>query len=375
MTHIPPPPPYQRQHQQYTAPPPPRRKSRAGLVIGIIVGVLAVIGAVVGVIALILNAILTPFQQASQDLRDALNNGDNASATSESAEYWITERPRYDEMVTVVAGMYDDYNRMLDDGSYTEIVGTTVNGAHYFHDFLRILLDEVGGIRFGVLTSSTDPGELDDIIDSKIGYALDLERKLHAGEDFNVTIRVERADGSVYESDGSNRSAILTPREAEAAARSFVPHLDANGTYVESATELAHMFGLELSRDFERAYDYCTRRTTSNNTIAAYCIVHPHVVWINTGFWGYPGFQSDPGFIDAIKHEIAHHRIGQICRTTQPVVAGELAEAVTSSYAVVFLGADGSELQHSAHSPTPQYIMSDATFDIATGIGQDLNCG
>lgn len=68
---------------------------------------------------------------------------------------------------------------------------------------------------------------------------------------------------------------------------------------------------------------------------------------------------------------MGHHQIGVICSDGNPSIDGDMLEGVTSSYAVLFLGASRSEL---ARVDDPDYEMSEETDEIARQIREDYRC-
>jgi hypothetical protein len=152
---------------------------------------------------------------------------------------------------------------------------------------------------------------------------------------------------------------------------------DSDGTYVEAIKTYVSKFGMELDFEFSHIYEGCYMseedRTDGEEWIeAAYCHATPRKIFINNKFAIYDKNLKASAIVDSIKHEMAHHLIGETCLTpTPPITAGKLPEAITSSFAVLFLGADRATLD--VGSPE-RYHTSDTTDDIARQIHDLKKC-
>ncbi|WP_147441610.1 hypothetical protein [Mycetocola lacteus] len=351
----------------YPQGPGPSRKKR-GWIIGLVV--------TLAVIALL---IALPFI-GSALLQSAVGNlGAQNSQAGKVPTYTLAERPGMPALQDRTVAMYDEYSNRLSDGSIFTIVPRTDAGLGYVRDFLTILADKKAALRFmtdPVLSkASTNQYELDAEIRIKDDELTEVERKFLAGEDLGVTIRVTNADGSVYESDGSATKMTEDRAAAEKAVRERPAQRDDQGSYAQSAADLAAEFGLLLDFNYDSIYANCVSApgTDITHVVASYCRATPDRIYVNPGFGGYPANLTEPTFLDTIRHEIAHHVIGQICGTSSPVITGELNEGVTNSYAVKYLGADRDYLNRSANS-FPQYLMTDQTDDLARQIGELSRC-
>jgi hypothetical protein len=172
--------------------------------------------------------------------------------------------------------------------------------------------------------------------------------------------------------------------DVESWARNYKPTTPGtDGTYKAIIKEFASKFDITLDYNFDNIYDGCYGSTEDDvsSVFAAYCHATPTKIFINdeyAGFgnesyvnkisddllkqtFGFPElnrvfdmkdvrslFTSYPNdlesniFLDVLKHEMAHHLIGEICGTSQPVIARNNnveIEAVTNSYAMIYLGA------------------------------------
>jgi hypothetical protein len=284
----------------------------------------------------------------------------------------ISERPGYAVAQAFVTDMYARYSEESSPDNAYDQVEQTEAGLYYAHDFLVILGDKKGGFAFGGLgTESTNVAELDAIAQSYIDEATELERKFLAGEDLGVMIKITQTDGTVYESEGVNGAA---PEIAEEFSRSFTGTPDANGNYALSAQELANQYGVSLTFDYTSVYAHCMHSDGGDEfVIASYCHATPNVIYVNTGFVGYPDNMNSARFIDTIKHELAHRAIGDLCGTSAPPITGTANEGVANSFAVLYLGANREELADTSDG-VPEYTMSDETDALAEGIHDRQEC-
>lgn len=293
-----------------------------------------------------------------------------ADPTASAQVYFIQDRPGYAEMETYIVDMLEHYRAARDDGSIFEHVADTDEGRGYVQDFLFLLTDQRSALYFLPGATSTNPGELDALIEGRRERVAELERQFLANEDFGVSIRITRLDGSVYESDGSAPS-VDDPEEM---AQSFQTAPDAEGSYIPAAEELAQAFGMELNAAWSDLDLGCAGHDLDPEVVAAaYCQATPTVIYINEDHPEFPEMYSTPFFVELIRHEIGHHRIAQICGVTHPLIAGGLSEGVTSSYAVQYLGASREELARMAEAD-PQYAMTDETDEIARLIHEERRC-
>jgi hypothetical protein len=284
----------------------------------------------------------------------------------------IGDRPGWAIAQEFVADTYTKYaEETSPDNAYNKVPQTEA-GLYYAHDFIVILTDYKGAFAFGgVGTESTNVSELDAKAQSYIDEVTEYERKFLAGEDLGVTITITQADGTVYESEGANGAA---PEIAEEFSRNFAGTPDASGNYVASAQELASQYGVSLSFDYTSIYAHCMHSEGGDEfVVASYCHATPQVIYVNTGWADYPTNLNSPGFIDTIKHELAHRAIGDICDTASPPITGTANEGVANSFAVLFLGANREELNSSADA-FPQYATSEATDELARGIHDSQKC-
>jgi len=347
-----------------TTPNGRRRNRRVGAFIGAITIGLTLVGC----------SILAPPTQADNEPNSSTSSAPTADAVATVEPLPIVslgDRPLYGVARDFVTETFFRYSEETSSENAYNHVPQTEAGLNYAHDFLIILADYKGVFNFGgVGSESTNVAELDAMAQAYIDEVTEFERKFLAGEDLGVTIKITRADGTVYESEGANNTA---PEAAEEFARTFAGTPDATGSYAASAQELANQYNVSLSFDFTSIYAHCMHSDSDEYVVAAYCHATPFVVYVNTGWAGYPANLNEATFIDTIKHELAHRAIGDLCGTASPPITGTANEGVTNSFAVLFLGADREGI---ASDPDlfPEYTMSDATDALAQGIHDSQAC-
>jgi len=337
---------YQQPYQQ-----PPQKSGKGWL--WAILGVVAVvvIGGIIGVIALI-GVVASSMSSLVDDL-------DVPATTIETAdEYAIEDRPGWDALVARYDETKEKY-RTLSDAEIYAIVPATTDGFDYYKDFLYILTDKAGALIFMPgFTSSTDPQELDDTITYWDNELTELERQFLAGEDFGVTIAITQSDGTVYESDGTFPTVDLD------AALSFITSYnaqpDASGSYVPAAQTLLDQFGMYVTWADGTNDSSCSSGDSATAALAYYCFLDPSLIFFNSQLIDV----NDPDLMNTVRHELSHHAIYLTCGVTSPPVAGALPEGVTSSYAVLFMGADDTL----DDGRSADYQMSAATDAAATAI-------
>ena len=291
---------------------------------------------------------------------------------TEPTWYEAYERPGYQTMVEHVETVIGRYEAARDAGTLNDLVnpGVTVDD-DYTTAFLHKLTDISLALRWGSVTGGTDPHDVDNNINAVVVQVDQLEQKFLAGEDLGFTVRIVRADGTVFESDGT----APTPAsdDPEAWARRYVAQPDASGDYRAAGEEVAAAFGMTVSYGFAAAEGYCTKSPDQDTWAAMYCPATPSVIYINAEHTGmYPDYYSQPRYVDTIRHEISHGRIHALCGTISPSIAGGRKEAATNSYAVLLLGADFERLQ--MDDPDNAYYMTEASHDAAEAIAAGT-CG
>ncbi|GAA3659544.1 DUF2510 domain-containing protein [Microbacterium marinilacus] len=344
----------------------PERRGR-GWLLALILGGVALVAVIVLVVAVVVPLFSRPDAASAPAPTEGAESSPSATPTPATV-YALSERPGYADMESFVTGTYEKYLAAREDGSIRDLVPDTDDADDYINAFLLLLSDERGALRWA--PSGTNPDELDAIIQATRDRVAEYERRFLAGEDLGVSVRVVRSDGSVFESDGA------APRaDAAELARDYTASPGPDGTYVDSAEELASYFGMSLTFDYASMYESCGHSDVPLETIiATYCSATPELVYVNPDYSDYDAYVSSPAFVNSIRHEIAHDQIAEVCGTVAPPVAGAQLEAVTNSYAVLFLGADRAEFDARANGEYAAYRTTAETDRVAQLIHDDTVC-
>ncbi|MDE0572426.1 DUF2510 domain-containing protein [Demequina sp. B12] len=160
-----------------------------------------------------------------------------------------------------------------------------------------------------------------------------------------------------------------TLEDAEEFARAFESERDENRSYVSSAATLADAFGSTLVWYDPQEPRLCSHHDDIDraNVTAWYCSLTPHLITLNTDSHHYPELLYSAELVDTVAHELAHKIIDERCGDTEPGVALGIAEGVTNSYAVLYLGASRDRLQPPSGYES-EYTMTDATDRAAASI-------
>ncbi|NYI59113.1 hypothetical protein [Cellulomonas soli] len=158
---------------------------------------------VLGVAGVVFALLVVALVRGLSGLGSSVHGGSATDVGWEAQGDPITERPGWDPLVAHGQELSDTYLAMVDDGTIYELVPRTQEGLNYVHDFLLLLADENGALKF-MTTTSDDPAELDATIQERWDRFDELERIFLAGEDFDVDISITDSDGTTYTSDGLN---------------------------------------------------------------------------------------------------------------------------------------------------------------------------
>lgn len=158
---------------------------------------------------------------------------------------------------------------------------------------------------------------------------------------------------------------------AEEFVSTYKASRDAKGSYVESGQDIARAFGAELvwsDWDNPERTSPCRHDPhDSTEALAWFCTAEPFLIHLNRTATTMPRALYFPDFMDTVRHELAHLDIEQRCEAWRPARGTVELEAVTSSYAVLYLGADRKALG-AATSGYAEYEMTKETDSAATWI-------
>lgn len=261
---------------------------------------------------------------------------------------------------------YSKYDEAADNGNIFTM--TTSRDSNYINAYLTYISEQKASLTFEASVSSTDKTELVNKAKLSLDEFKKTEQAFVNGQPLGQNITITDSNGNTVVSDGTD--AMSTPKvtnEMEAQVASFNPSLDSNGTYMQSATDIAGIMGLKVNYDFNKVTEYCNADGVDLTwAIMVYCPVTPNQVYVNTNHANYQYEVHDKAFISDVRHEMGHHAIDSRCGTSQPPIAGDKTEAVTSSYAVLFLGANRDDLSNA--NDLDAYKMTADTDNIAKQI-------
>ena len=323
----------------------------------------------------------------SKLIKENLNNVEDYTI-ADAETYYMKDRPRYDEMASLIDDLYDKYTNQ----DLTGEIWKRFDGDNEDYNYVIDYLSELNYYHKNLTTyenqQSSSPNELDYEIDTIISDLSKLEKKFIAKEPLTTTITITKEDGtrvavakktvtSIRYGDNvsaAQEKSILSDAllKKEDWARSFEGSPDSKGTYRTSAAQLAEHFDMYLDYNWTNILDKCIG-TNANDTqvVAAYCHATPDVVYINKNATNYDKNIRNIMFVSTIKHEISHHIIATICGTARPPIAGSNYEGVTNSYANIFLGAHEKNEYYVGHS---EYHMTEATDAVARAIHDEKRC-
>lgn len=264
------------------------------------------------------------------------------------------ERPLADEWLALITRLHDDYVPLIRSGEIYDLLpdGRAV-GADYVEAFRLTVVDMSLAIGMGWSIDSTSAAEVDDHLHGYIERFTELERQFLAGEDLDgVHITFVLSDGTVKVYDGDNPANDTRPEpvpervaDPYAYVREYPYRTDADGTYITAGEEIAAAFGMTVVYSFGLLEEACPYGI-SGEWYGAFCPNTPMTVYIpGDSNDGYPAQYSEPGYLDIVRHEIAHMLVFEQCGSAVPPVSGARHEAMTNSYAVLYLGASRDLLQ------------------------------
>lgn len=200
-----------------------------------------------------------------------------------------------------------------------------------------------------------------------------LQNNFLAGSDFEPIKNYKTLDGIVVNDDGKNRNNLsdLSKKwmEKEKKARDYSVPFGADD-YRKIGEDIADIFGVEVVYGFDKISSKCVanedKKTDDSNIVGKFCNAEEDEdkVFVNDKRKDLYGSSS---FVDTVKHELSHRLIDKRCGTTAPEIVGNMSEGVTSSYAVIYLGANFDNLQ-SVGRGNSEYYMTDKTNSLARGI-------
>lgn len=275
----------------------------------------------------------------------------------------LSERPDFPQLEARTQELDHEYHSAYGDGSIYELTPAEEDylGEHYVWAFVSEVNEYYAETLNADEIASAGPAELDEYIEHVLQHLDELEQRFTQGRLLNVP--AEDPD-DWYEYD--NRHPEFYEREEQAAA--YSPQLGSDGTYWAAGEELAEIFGLEVEYDFDEVVCLDIRDNTRDT--GYYCEATPEVIYLNSEHIYIEDNMRHVWWYELVRHEIAHHQIHMKCGSVSPQIAEGQVEAVTSAYAVLFLGADRETLEL-GEEPGSEYLMAEESFEIAQAIGDE----
>lgn len=284
----------------------------------------------------------------------------SASPSPTPQEYQLDELEDFSQVRFHIRDMETWYQTAYEDGSIYEYVPDTDEGRIYALTASTLTTDLYDDLMGRARETNTDQAWLQSELEQYQDTADAYHERFLAGEPLGASAEITMSDGSVVVGDGTPPPPVVAAEDyddPEEFAQDYVAYPDESGSYLPATEELAAAFGVSI--DYARPY--CTGVTAANP--AYVCQDRPDVVYLNPDYAGYDTMIDEFWFDDTIRHEIAHTRIIEICGRLDPGVAGSRFEAVTNSYAVLFLGAAIDEIPQEGG-----YAMDDSTDGAARSI-------
>lgn len=294
----------------------------------------------------LLNGSLSYYRSAINDL----NNGGSSSlqVPGITTVYKNSDIKEWQDKNAYINDAYTKYNNAVNNGTILQL--TTSRDSNYISAFLTIISDYKAALPLEADATSTHKDELVKEATDSLNDFKAKEAAFANGSDLGTKVKIKNDDGTWIEFNGT--SSVNTPKvtdDIESKVAAFTPYTDENGTYLQAAADIAAIMGLRLNYDFDSVKNYCdVSNTNLTEAMAVYCSKTPNQIYVNTNHQSYSSEVKSTRFISDIRHEMAHHAIDSKCGSTQPSIVTDKnkIEAVTSSYAVMFLGASRDDLSN-----------------------------
>ena len=285
--------------------------------------------------------------------RSVMNSLDNGGSSSLQVPgittvYRNSDIKEWQDKNAYINDAYTKYNNAVNNGTILQL--TTSRDSNYINAFLTIISDYKAALPLEADTTSTHKDELVKEATDSLNDFKAKEAAFANGSDLGAKVKIKNDDGTWIEFNGT--SSVNTPKvtdDIESKVAAFTPYTDENGTYLQAAADIAAIMGLRLNYDFDSVKNYCdVSNTNLTEAMAVYCSKTPNQIYVNTNHQSYSYEVKSTRFISDIRHEMAHHAIDSKCGSTQPSIVTDKnkIEAVTSSYAVMFLGASRDDLSN-----------------------------
>lgn len=283
-----------------------------------------------------------------KSVMNGLSNGSSLQVPGITTVYKNSDIKEWQDKNAYINDAYTKYNNAANNGTIMQL--TTSRDSNYINAFLTIISDYKAALPLEADTTSTNKDELVKKATDSLNDFKAKESAFANGSDLGTKVKIKNDDGTWIEFNGT--SSVNTPKvtdDIESKVAAFTPYTDENGTYLQAAADIAAIMGLRLNYDFDSVKNYCdVSNTNLTEAMAVYCSKTPNQIYVNTNHQAYSSEVKSTSFISDIRHEMAHHAIDSRCGSTQPSIVADKnkVEAVTSSYAVMFLGASRDDLSN-----------------------------
>lgn len=342
-------PPYMPQMQPnlpYGRPPrKPRRTIGGGGIAAIIVSVLLV--PILLFVLLFGGGLIFYSKKIDEATADGGSQIDENKPKAGSIDVWynISERPDYEKTVDYIHKLAKETKQAVADDEKGFLKNNNLpynrNNREYVGTYVKMLQAYDEYTAKDSELNSVDIQELDDMISYRKTQVDQIVEQFNKHEHLGAKTVATDEDGGkrdVYTDTRTNMRKAWDEHEQQVAQYQY------NGNdWIGAAKEAARLAGMEIDWNIYNADKVCTPQDYTY-VQALYCPMTPNLIYANSNqsHW-------DTAYaLATIKHEIAHHAIHMRCGTLSPpvVMSGRTnrTEAVTSSYAIMFLGADSEQL-------------------------------
>ncbi len=259
--------------------------------------------------------------------------------------YNISERPDYQKTVDYIHKLAKETKQAVNDDEKGFLKNNNLpynkTNREYVETYVHMLQTYDEYTAKDSELNSVDTQELDDMISYRKTQVDQIVEQFDKHERLGAkTVATDENGGKrdVYTDTRTNMRKAWDEHEQQVAQYQY------NGNdWIGAAKEAARLAGMEIDWNIYNADKVCTPQDYTY-VQALYCPMTPNLIYANSNqsHW-------DTAYaLATVKHEIAHHAIHMRCGTLSPPVvrsgSTNRTEAVTSSYAIMFLGADSEQL-------------------------------
>lgn len=327
---------------------PPRKPKRTiggGGVAAIIVSVLLV--PILLIVPLLGGGLIFYSKKIDEATADGGSRIDDNKPKAGSIDVWynISERPDYQTTIDYIHKLAKETKQAVEDDEKGFLKDNDLpcnkTNREYVETYVHMLQAYDEYKTKDSELNSVDTQELDDMISYRKTQVDQIVEQFDKHERLGAKIVATDEEGGkrdVYTDTRTNMRKAWDEHEQQVAQYQY------NGNdWIGAAKEAARLAGMEIDWNIYDADKVCTPQDYTY-VQALYCPMTPNLIYANSNqsHW-------DTAYaLATIKHEIAHHAIHMRCGTSSPpvVMSGrtDRTEAVTSSYAIMFLGADSGQL-------------------------------